>query len=385
MACEEAEELGHAGRMSSITAWWNIRPTGPPDWIARGDPGAQLERARGGPSRCGSGARTGPGTPSGSARDSRDSTRKPSSASAVPVSARAAVPGRREDRVDPIAEQVGQAVAAGLDVAALSLEPARRAELALAPLALVVGVREAVLVQPHPRPRQRARAPGRRPAPAGSPRGRPAARAPRTRRAGRAGGRRPSRRRRRGRTPAPARARRRAPPPPAAAMSPCHLDTGLHGFVTNVCLAVSHRRNGSPPQVSRIRAHGLPARLGDVHLQRAPAGRAGGRADAAVRRQAGRGARARAPPSRGRRHPGPPRAPARRGVADQAAAPLAPRRPRAVPARDQARRPAPADAASPERSPPQPPRRSATAARASPARARSTSRSCCRRSRSRTA
>ena len=37
------------------------------------------------------------------------------------------------------------------------------------------------------------------------------------------------------------------------------------------------------------------------------------------------------------------------------------------------------------RSPPPAPRRSATAARASPARARSTSRSCCRRSRSRTA
>ncbi len=61
--------------------------------------------------------------------------------------ARAAVPGRREERVETVAEQRAQPLLAGRDIGALGGRVARRAELALASLDLVVGVRVAVLVQ----------------------------------------------------------------------------------------------------------------------------------------------------------------------------------------------------------------------------------------------
>ena len=60
----------------------------------------------------------------------------------------AAVPRRREDRRDRVAEQVLQATPAGLDVAPLLGRRACRPELLLAALGLVVGVVVAVLVQP---------------------------------------------------------------------------------------------------------------------------------------------------------------------------------------------------------------------------------------------
>ena len=64
----------------------------------------------------------------------------------------AAVPRRREDRPARVAEQVLESRAAGLDVAPLLAGRARRPELLLAALGLVVGVVEAVLVQPEAPP-----------------------------------------------------------------------------------------------------------------------------------------------------------------------------------------------------------------------------------------
>ena len=62
--------------------------------------------------------------------------------------ARAAVPGRGEERVDAVAQQLAQPRLPRAMSARCSRVAARRAELALAPLDLVVGVRVAVLVQP---------------------------------------------------------------------------------------------------------------------------------------------------------------------------------------------------------------------------------------------
>ena len=111
--------------------------------------------------------------------------------------ARAAVPGRREERVAAGRRAAPAAAPAGRDVGALLVAAARRAELALAPLALVVDVRVAVLVQAGVTLQQLRRR-ARRTPPPGSPRGRAAARARRTGRSAPADARRPIRRRRRG-------------------------------------------------------------------------------------------------------------------------------------------------------------------------------------------
>ena len=141
-----------------MTAWWNITPTGAPPPIAsaiRPPSSAGLSRS---PWRCANqstltGSSRRPGTPSGAARASRESAAKPSAARQRPVSAVQRFQGGVKIGSTRVAEQVGQPGAAGLDVAALSRRAARGPELALAPLALVVDVREAVLVQADRRPR----------------------------------------------------------------------------------------------------------------------------------------------------------------------------------------------------------------------------------------
>src|SRR5919107_602436 len=85
-------------------------------------------------------------------------------------------------------------------------------------------------------------------------------------------------------------------------------------------------------RVRGVRADGVPPRLRDVHRLGDPPGRAGGRAAAAVRDQAGGGARTGPPAPGARRDPGGARVPARPVVADRAAAPLAAAAPAAVPA-----------------------------------------------------
>ena len=147
----------------------------------------------------------------------------------------------------------------------------------------------------------------RRSAPPGSPRGRAAARARRSGRSARAGARRPSRRRRRGRRPRPAERSR---------------SSESKRFLKSVTLG----RAGLSPDCERVRRlhpDGVPAGLRDVHRVGDPPGRAGRRAAAPVRHQAGRGARA------GARSPGPRRDRGHAGVpagpegADEAAAPVA--------------------------------------------------------------
>ena len=146
--------------------------------------------------------------------------------------------------------------AAGRDVRALRRGAARRAELALAPLELVVGVRVA-----------RAGAGRRAAAPASRPRAgrqlrrddREVERQRRARRSGRSartGARRPSRRRRRGRRPRPA--RRRARLTVAAKVMkvtlPQERDVRCGGLVTSDC-----------ERVRRLHPDGVPAGLRDVH------------------------------------------------------------------------------------------------------------------------
>ena len=250
----------------------------------------------------------------------------------------------------------GQPRAAVRDVAPLSRRVARRRRTRTCALALVVDVREPVLVQADRRPRDAARAPARRPAPAGSPRGRPGARARRT---------------------ASSSASSRASPQPASSSRKKNGDGRGRGVErapsSRACAAITrqcHAPRDTPRSricdissrgcvpasawhprrsIRRLRPHGLPARVRDVHRQRAAARRAGGRAAAAVRGQAGRGARARAPPPGRRRDPRAAGAPPRRLVADRAAAPLAPRRPRARSCRRSGASRAAARSASPAR------------------------------------
>ena len=59
----------------------------------------------------------------------------------------AAVPGWREDRIELRAEQLMQPIASGAQVHALRIDTAFVAELALAPIALVVVMGQAVLMQ----------------------------------------------------------------------------------------------------------------------------------------------------------------------------------------------------------------------------------------------
>ena len=145
--------------------------------------------------------------PSGSALCSRESSVKPSSTSAAPVSARAAVPRRREERVHA-RRAAAQPVLPRARCPRTAASGPRRAELALAPLGLVVAMRVAVLVQADARrQRVRERAAQRRRNDGEVERQRGSANG----RSARAAARRPSRRRRRGRRPRREQARRRAP------------------------------------------------------------------------------------------------------------------------------------------------------------------------------